>query len=82
MTFNAPTPDISPPLAVGDVVTFSYESYSRREVPLNPKIQRVRTDLSWEEVLQNEAQETFHRTYQQTKKKKKRKKRNRNAIGL
>ena len=38
-------------LAFGDMVTFSYDTYSRREAPVNPKIQRVRTDMSWEDVV-------------------------------
>lgn len=41
----------------GDVVTFNYESYSRRSVPVNPKIYRIRTDMSWEDVLRAHAKE-------------------------
>eukprot|EP00026_Physarum_polycephalum_P002214 Phypoly_transcript_02219.p1 GENE.Phypoly_transcript_02219~~Phypoly_transcript_02219.p1 ORF type:complete len:905 (+),score=113.90 Phypoly_transcript_02219:198-2912(+) len=35
----------------GDIVTFSYDSYSQRSVPVNPFIFRIRTDLSWEQVI-------------------------------
>jgi hypothetical protein len=34
----------------GDVVTFTYENYSRRAAPVKPKLQRIRGDISWEEV--------------------------------
>eukprot|EP00026_Physarum_polycephalum_P000538 Phypoly_transcript_00539.p1 GENE.Phypoly_transcript_00539~~Phypoly_transcript_00539.p1 ORF type:complete len:959 (+),score=132.38 Phypoly_transcript_00539:57-2933(+) len=44
-------------LTVGDVVTFSYESNARRDVPISPKIYRIRTDLSWREVVENAAAE-------------------------
>ena len=44
-------------LAVGDVVTFSYEINARREVPVNPQIVRIRRDLEWEEVTANFAKE-------------------------
>lgn len=35
----------------GDIVTFSYEALARRSAPLNPVIHRIRTDISWEDVL-------------------------------
>lgn len=38
-------------IKAGDVVSFSYENSARREVPLNPKIFRVRCDLDWNDVL-------------------------------
>ena len=34
-------------------MTYSYEVQSRRELPVNPEICRIRTDLSWEEVVAN-----------------------------
>lgn len=37
----------------GDIVTFTYESYSRRAVPVNPKIYRIRKDTNWEQVVSN-----------------------------
>jgi hypothetical protein len=37
----------------GDVVTFSYETLSRRAVPVNPEILRVRTDLTWIDVVRS-----------------------------
>jgi hypothetical protein len=48
MSFTVPEQNVQVPnLKIGDVVTFSYESYSRKHVPVNPVIHRVRTDLSW-----------------------------------
>jgi len=41
-------------LKKGDVVTFSYENSSRREIPLGPRIVRVRGDLTWEDVVRAE----------------------------
>jgi len=38
---------------VGNVVTFTYENFSRRALPVNPQILRIREDVSWEEVLFN-----------------------------
>jgi hypothetical protein len=32
-------------------VTFAYESKARLELPVNPKITRIRTDVAWEDVL-------------------------------
>ena len=37
----------------GDVVTFSYELQSRRELPLNPIVHRKRLDLEWDDVVDN-----------------------------
>lgn len=34
-----------------DIVTFSYDSFSQRSVPINPVVFRIRTDLSWEQVV-------------------------------
>eukprot|EP00026_Physarum_polycephalum_P001348 Phypoly_transcript_01349.p1 GENE.Phypoly_transcript_01349~~Phypoly_transcript_01349.p1 ORF type:complete len:1107 (+),score=164.22 Phypoly_transcript_01349:191-3322(+) len=48
--FNKPKP--------GDVVTFTYENYSRRAAPIKPKLQRIRGDISWEEVLSEYEMET------------------------
>jgi hypothetical protein len=42
-----------PTPAVGDVVSFSYEGNARREMPVSPKIYRIRTDLSWDDVVHN-----------------------------
>ena len=42
----------------GDVVTFSYDSFSRNSIPVNPKILRARRDLSWKEVLLQESKPT------------------------
>jgi hypothetical protein len=57
--FSIPTEDVrirTP--AVGDVVSFTFESYARRDVPARPTIYRIRTDVSWEDVVHNFYQET------------------------
>ena len=51
-------------LTKGDVVSFSYQSFSRKAVPVDPKIVRIRTDLSWKDVVYNYSQETTHRGMQ------------------
>ena len=38
-------------LQIGDVVTIDYKNYFHNEVPVEPCITRVRSDLKWEEVL-------------------------------
>lgn len=38
-------------LEEGDVVTIEYDSQSRRETPVNPRITRIRSDTNWETVL-------------------------------
>ena len=40
-------------IAIGDVVTFSYENVSQRNIPLDPKICRVRHDARREDVVAN-----------------------------
>eukprot|EP00026_Physarum_polycephalum_P000218 Phypoly_transcript_00218.p2 GENE.Phypoly_transcript_00218~~Phypoly_transcript_00218.p2 ORF type:complete len:903 (-),score=85.00 Phypoly_transcript_00218:118-2826(-) len=35
----------------GDIVTIEYDNFVRKDVPANPKIVRIRADLSWEDVL-------------------------------
>jgi hypothetical protein len=61
----------------GDLVTFSYTSYSRNSLPVNPVVYRVRTDISWEDVLQEheteDADPQLNGTFKQIKKEKKRK---------
>jgi hypothetical protein len=54
VTFVVPPEDvlIAKP-AVGDVVSFSFESHNRRDVPVGPKIYRIRTDVSWEDLVRN-----------------------------
>jgi hypothetical protein len=57
MCIVPPTSVLIPTPNVGDVVTFSYEIHARRELPVNPEIYRVRTDVSWEEVILNSLKE-------------------------
>lgn len=43
----------------GDVVTFSYDKYSQKSIPVNPVILRVRKDVTWEDVLENYANDSL-----------------------
>jgi hypothetical protein len=40
-------------------VTFSFERYARKDVPMNPKILRTRHDITWAEVVQSSFTETL-----------------------
>eukprot|EP00026_Physarum_polycephalum_P003660 Phypoly_transcript_03673.p1 GENE.Phypoly_transcript_03673~~Phypoly_transcript_03673.p1 ORF type:complete len:675 (+),score=95.36 Phypoly_transcript_03673:213-2237(+) len=42
---------------IGDIVTLEYESHARKDVPVGPKIVRIRTDVSWEDVLRDYARD-------------------------
>ena len=66
---------------IGDIVTFSYEDFSRKAAPVSPNIYRIRTDVSWRDVVRNSEEEVaFSKqmeggiTSQKKKKKKKKKK--------
>jgi hypothetical protein len=50
--FKAPA-EIHTPIRRGDVVTFVFENYSKISNPVNPKIVRKRTDVSWNNVLRD-----------------------------
>lgn len=39
----------------GDIVTFEFETASRREIPTNPTITRIRKDVSWDDVVRDHA---------------------------
>lgn len=38
-------------LQKGDIVTFAYESWTRKTLPTNPKIFRIRKDVLWDHIL-------------------------------
>lgn len=44
-------------LKKGDVVTFTYDHFTLQGVPVNPVLVRVRTDVSWEDVVIQSSQE-------------------------
>lgn len=44
-------------LEPGVVVTYEYENVSRSDVPIEPRIRRVRSDVRWEDVLHDRARE-------------------------
>lgn len=37
----------------GDIVTFQFDHFSRKSLPVNPAISRLRFDLSWNDVLRD-----------------------------
>jgi hypothetical protein len=39
--------------ATGDIVTFEYENFSRKDAPVNPRVTRVRKDLTWEDTVRD-----------------------------
>lgn len=45
-------------LEQGTIVTFEYENVSRSEVPIMPKLKRIRFDLRWEDVIHDRARES------------------------
>jgi signal peptidase I len=45
--------DDGPKPKKGDVVTFEFDYGPRTVGPANPKINRIRKDVSWEEVLRD-----------------------------
>ena len=44
--------------SVGDIVTFSFDNQRRKDLPLGPKIERIRTDLMWDDVVSSFHQES------------------------
>ena len=52
-SFDVQQKDVKPnlTLANGDVVTFSYNMFSRRALPADPFVYRVRHDMIWRNVL-------------------------------
>ena len=51
MRFKVKKEETEVEAATGDVVTFEYENFSRRDVPVNPRVTRVRKDLTWEYII-------------------------------
>ena len=58
--FTVPAQNVHVAAQLGDVVTFSYESNSRRDAPVNPVVYRIRTDLDWDDLVLNYAKEKRH----------------------
>lgn len=42
---------IPTPLKVGDIVSFSYEAHSRRDIPSGVLVYRIRSDIKWDDIL-------------------------------
>lgn len=50
-TFVVPPEDVHVKgLKIGDVVSFSYSSFSRRGSPANPTVYKKRDDVAWSEI--------------------------------
>jgi hypothetical protein len=49
-----------PTLHKGDIVTYSFDGYAIDGRPINPTIKRARTDVTWEDVVQNQEIVTPH----------------------
>lgn len=39
----------------GDIVSFSYDNFSKSSIPVNPQIYRIRTDITWEDIINNDS---------------------------
>jgi hypothetical protein len=50
------------PIKKGDVVTFTFENHSQRDIPIHPKIYRIREDVTWREVLRDHLAEKLRKT--------------------
>ena len=51
------SPDLPTKPKKGDVVMFSFQAYGATSgLPSNPKIEKIRTDVTWNDVLQNSVQ--------------------------
>lgn len=58
VTFGVPHESvIVEKISKGDIVSFSFEGHAKRDIPVNPKIYRIRYDLSWKDVLSSSASE-------------------------
>jgi len=39
----------------GDIVSFSFDNFSKSSIPVNPQVYRIRADVTWEDVINNES---------------------------
>jgi hypothetical protein len=65
-TFHAPKPDFHPLPKVGEVVMFTYENSTVNQLPVKPKVYRVRTDVSWGDVVRKAAQDREQKQFNGT----------------
>lgn len=42
-----------PELKKGDIVTFSYDHFSSKGIPVKPKLVKIRNDITWKELVAN-----------------------------
>ena len=50
-------------------MTFSYDDYSRNAMPVNARVNRIRNDVSWEEIVENYERDQQFRLSEGTKDK-------------
>lgn len=44
----------------GDIVTFTFQNFSRTSLPVDPKVVRVRSDVAWDDVTYSYILERSH----------------------
>lgn len=42
---------------IGEIVSFTFEKHRLLDIPSHPKVFRVRSDVSWEDVIYNSKKE-------------------------
>ena len=47
-----------PQIEVGEIVSFFYEANARRDSPVNAQVYRIRSDVSWTDVVRNSISES------------------------
>lgn len=53
-TFKVSNEDfLIPKVKPGDIVTYAFNDYYKKDTPVNVKVYRKRSDLSWEDVINN-----------------------------
>ena len=53
LTVHMSNVQLSSSLQRGDIVSFSYEKLSKTSLPVDPKIYKIRRDISWTDVIQS-----------------------------
>ena len=55
ISFTIPVSNVDPELLdrikEGSIVSFEFENYSQSEMPVKPKITKIRNEIKWEDVL-------------------------------
>ena len=55
-TFTVPSEAVDSTVITksGDVVSFTFDDFSKKSAPTNPMVYRIRTDITWENILATE----------------------------